>query len=275
MKKHFKSKKKKRYYLFWYVILILAIIFVDNLYLKQVSPNLILNNDISHIFKYKIDYQKLFMYFGLNHINDSDKIIESNTPVFKEYDYNNPTIYVYNTHQTEEYSDGDIYKASTYLKEKLIEYNIDVILESTNIKEVLDKNNWAYKDSYKVTRELLQKNINDNISLYIDLHRDSSSYQSSTVEIDDKKYAKILFVIGGKHENFDDNYLIAEHLNKLLKNINSKISRGIFVRKSSSYNQDLNSNIILIEIGGPHNNMEEVKNSIDILCEVLEQFIGE
>lgn len=275
MRKHFKSKRNRRTYLFWYLILIFLLVSMNNIYLSYASPNDILNNDVSNFFKINIDPKRLFLFLGLNHVSEEVKNKTPDVPVFKEYNYNKPTIYVYNTHQTEEYSDGDIYKAASYLKTKLQEYNIDTILEDTNISSELKKNNWAYKDSYKVTRELLLKNINDNISLYIDLHRDSSSYQSSTAEIDNKKYAKILFVIGGKHETFDDNYLVAENLNKLLKNYNNKISRGIFVRKSSSYNQDLNSNVILIEIGGPHNSMEEVKNSIDILSEVLAQFIGE
>lgn len=274
MRKQFRSKKNRRRHFFLYILVIISVIIMDNMYLKYATIDNVM--DITSIKRIKIDIdpKKVLMFLGLNHIG-SEKESEKEKSVFKEYDYNRPTIYLYNTHQTEEYSDGDIYKASQYLKDKLLEYNIDTILESTNVADELKKNNWVYKDSYKVTRELLLKNINDNIALYIDLHRDSSSYQSSTVEIDSKKYAKVLFVIGGKHDTFESNYLVAENLNKLLKNFNNKISRGIFVRKSSSYNQDINSNCILIEIGGPHNSMEEVKNTIDILSEVLAQFIGE
>lgn len=274
MRKQFRSKKNRRRHFFLYILVIISVIIMDNMYLKYATIDNVMDITSFKRIKIDIDPKKVLMFLGLNHIG-SEKESEKEKPVFKEYDYNRPTIYLYNTHQTEEYSDGDIYKASQYLKDKLLEYNIDTILESTNIADELRKNNWVYKDSYKVTRELLLKNVNDNIALYIDLHRDSSSYQSSTVEIDSKKYAKVLFVIGGKHDTFESNYLVAENLNKLLKNFNNKISRGIFVRKSSSYNQDINSNCILIEIGGPHNSMEEVKNTIDILSEVLAQFIGE
>ena len=41
------------------------------------------------------------------------------------------------------------------------------------------------------------------------------------------------------------------------------------------YNQDLNSNVILIEIGGNENNIEEVNNTLDIVASVIGEYLNE
>ena len=85
----------------------------------------------------------------------------------------------------------------------------------------------------------------------------------------------MLFVVGGKHETYMENYNVCDNLNKFVKNINSSLSRGILVRKSSSYNQDLKSNVILIEMGSEKNTMEEVNNTISSLAEAISNYIKE
>ena len=139
----------------------------------------------------------------------------------------------------------------------------------------MKKNNLQYKDTYKVTRDLLINKMSEEFSIYIDLHRDSVSKDATTTEIDGKSYAKILFVIGGKHESYMENYSVCDKLNKYIKNINNKLTRGILVRKSSSYNQDLASNIILIELGSENNTMEEVNNTIEVLSEAISYYVNE
>lgn len=278
MKKHFKARKRKnKTFIIWFLIGLISLL-VNNSLINKVSKSYLVNNDMKNLFNMKINSEKLLLSLGLNYKVASKKDEKNNDDsqaVFKEITYSKPTIYVYNTHQTEEYTDGDVLKGAKYLKEKLEQNDINVIVEETNIAEALKQKNYNYKDSYKITRELLEKKINDNTVLYIDLHRDSSSYNVSTTQINDLNYARIMFVIGGKHESYTSNYLIADKLNKLLINKNNNLTRGIYVRQSSSYNQDLNTNVILIELGGPHNSMEEVKRSIDVLADVILEYIGE
>lgn len=226
-------------------------------------------------FKIDFDKEKILLYLGLNRIDKETKTTEIETPTFNEVELPSRTIYIYNTHQTEEYKDGTILDASKVLKQKLEENNIKVILEKTDIAKEIRSKGLLYKDSYKITRSLLEKNKNDNISLYIDLHRDSSSKTVTTATIDNKSYAKVMFVIGGKHKTYKENYRVANELNKLFKNYNKTLTRGIYVRKSSSYNQDLANNIILIELGGQNNTMEEINNTIDVLTDIIIYYIGE
>ena len=41
------------------------------------------------------------------------------------------------------------------------------------------------------------------------------------------------------------------------------------------YNQDLKDNIILIELGGNNNNLDEVVNTIELLVPIIGEYINE
>ena len=84
-----------------------------------------------------------------------------------------------------------------------------------------------------------------------------------------------MFVIGKNHKNYKFNYDLVSNLNKIIKNINNKLSRGIYVKENSAFNQDLDKNVLLIEIGGVENTMEEVNNTLNVLCDVLEYYYYE
>lgn len=202
----------------------------------------------------------------------------------------NPLIYIYNTHQTEGYSKVGISEydieptvlfASYYLREKLNDYGIPTLVETNNIGEVLRVNGWNYSSSYKASRYLFLDALNKNQSLnyFLDIHRDSIGYQSSTTEHDGKKYARILFVIGKEHPNYEKNMSLANRLNDKMKQQISTISRGIIGKEGKNvngiYNQDLHGNTLLIEIGGKDNTLKEVTNTMEILAKSLKEIIEE
>ena len=110
-------------------------------------------------------------------------------------------IYIYSTHQSEEYADNkSIVKASKYLKKQLSEENIDVTVEEGNIQEFLVMNNYSYNYSYVASRYFVEEELKLNkYDLIIDLHRDAVSRNSSTTTINNKKCAKVMFVIGKKN----------------------------------------------------------------------------
>ena len=145
----------------------------------------------------------------------------------------------------------------------------------------LNDNNWKYHESYKASRILLEQSIKNYSTLkyFIDLHRDSSSYEKTTCKINDKSYAKILFVIGLEHENYALNKTLAENLNKKLITIEPCLSRGIIEKSGvgvdGKYNQDFNSNTLLIEIGGQYNEIKEVNNTLKVLASILYEYIME
>ena len=198
-----------------------------------------------------------------------------------------PLIYIYNTHQTEQYIGNDItpnptvLTASYYLKEQLEKLGIKTIVEETNISEILKNNNWNYDQSYKASRINLEKikQTYPSIKIFIDLHRDALKHQQSTTTINEKDYAKVLFVIGKEHENYKKNIEFTETINNILKQKYPEITKGILQKEGPGvngiYNQDLSENIILLEVGANENTIEEVTNTLDIISQVIKEKINE
>lgn len=199
-----------------------------------------------------------------------------------------PLVYIYNTHQTEKYNSSldininySVLDASYLLQEKLKKYNISSVVESGSIKDILDTNNWNYASSYKVSRMYLEnakKNI-PSLKYFIDLHRDSVNKKISTVEINGKSYARILFVLGLENINYSENKKVMEFMENFLNTNYYGISRGIFEREGPGvngvYNQDFSTNCVLIEVGGEYNTTEEVANTIEVIAEMINAYIGE
>ena len=205
-------------------------------------------------------------------------------------DTNDPIIYLYNTHQLENYSNAnlDIYgitpnvqMASYVLREKLNTLGLSTIVEEANMSEILEKNNWNYSYSYQASRQLIteKKNTYKSLEYFIDIHRDSINKSLSTVTINGKNYAKILFVIGLDHNNWEPNYSFASELNNLITTNYNGLSRGILKKTGLNvngvYNQDLSSNSVLIEVGGVDNTIDEVYNTMEAISDILYKYIKE
>lgn len=205
-------------------------------------------------------------------------------------DISKPIIYLYNTHQLENYNNKNlsiynitpnVLMASYILKEKLNKNGISTIVEDTNLSEFLNLNHWNYASSYKATRMLLLEKMNkyDSLKYFIDIHRDSVNRNRTTVTINNKTYAKILFVIGLEHKNYEYNLEVTNKLNDLIKEDYPSLTKGIYKKSGKGvdgiYNQDVDKNCILIEIGGVDNTIEEVYNTLEVLSNVLTKFVGE
>lgn len=199
-----------------------------------------------------------------------------------------PLVYIYNTHQTEKYSNenmGDItpnvLMASYLLKEKLEKLNIPTMVEESSIPEFIRLNNWNYNNSYKASRFYLldAKNKYSSIKLFIDLHRDSVDKNNSTVTINKKDYAKVLFVVGKEHANYQKNLNLATKINDKIKEKYPTLTRGVLEKEGKSvngiYNQDVSEDCMLLELGGNDNNITEVLNTIDIISEIIKEYIDE
>ena len=198
-----------------------------------------------------------------------------------------PSVYIYNTHQSEKYRSSEeinlnytVMDASFYLQKKLKEYNIESIVETMSIQDILTTNNWNYASSYRVSKMFLEKRKKENNSLiyFFDLHRDSVSKNISTIEIDGKKYAKTMFLLGLENENYKENEININKLENWLNTYYKGLSRGIYKKQGKGvngvYNQDFSSNCFLIEIGGEENSYEEVENTIDVLAQMIKEYIG-
>lgn len=192
-----------------------------------------------------------------------------------------PRVYIYSTHQGEEYSgkglseyniEPGVMMASYLLQDRLNEMGIVTIVEERSVFDYLKQNNLQYKDCYQATRHFLKTTLEEyeDFDLVIDLHRDALSKDLSTVTIDGKDYAKVLFVM---NPNYDDNMSLVKKLNNSINTKYPKLSRGIYDGYRDTFNQDLNSNAILLEVGGQHNTVNEVVNTIDAIAEIIKENI--
>ena len=240
--------------------------------LKYTSTNTLKNNSINLKGTYLLN-------IGLNTFDN----IKFDKTVYKEVNKKKnkgkKIIYVYNTHQTEEYKTIEnynltptVYTAAYILKDMLKEYNIDVVVEDKNMVNELRNRKLNYNDSYDISREWLES-LNNEYDLYIDLHRDSIKYEYSNILVDEKDYAKIMFVVGLNHD-YKNNMIVVDKLINEIEKINKSISRGKFLRKSSKFNQDYNPNCILIELGGPESTYESLINSLEVLSSAINNYFG-
>lgn len=254
---------------------------------KEVDPSKYINYLVSEGLNYKINNVDNILNVSLL----LDKNIKSDNIRFINYvdkinkRFNKSLIYIYNTHDSEEYKldYGSEYSvipnvkiASYVLQENLKNNNIESYVELNSIKKILDDNNWIYKDSYKASRLLLEKN--NTYEYYIDIHRDSSSYDKTTLE-SDKVYAKIMFIVGLENESYEYNLKLSNELSDMLNKKVNGISRGVLKKEglgvNGVYNQDFSHNLIVVEIGGVDNNILEVSNSIKVFADVLSEYIGD
>lgn len=263
----------------------------------------VINKTVNYILK--IDFTNPVSLFNgtiLNSSNNQDKDDDEFYDIDKlkeissyisdpnKIDEKNPLIYLYNSHQLENYNNynleiygitPNVLMASYLLKEKLNERGLSTIVEDTNLTEFITLNNWSYNNSYKASRIFLldKKNTYPSLKYFIDIHRDSVNREISTVKISNQNYARILFVVGLEHNKYQKNLDFTNKLNDISNKLYPGLSRGVLKKSGEGvdgiYNQDVNENVILIEIGGIDNNIEEVLNTINALCDILQRYIKE
>lgn len=200
----------------------------------------------------------------------------------------NPTIYIYNTHQTEEYKptsyleysvNPNVLMASYILEEQLSKKGHVVLVEEESVSKLRTTLGLNYAGSYKVTRSMMEnaKKNNPTLKYYIDLHRDSLTRDKTTLTVDGKSYAKILFIVGLENSNYQENLDFTNKISDLLNQKVKGLSKGIYKKEgplvNGVYNQDFSNRVILIELGGNENTIDEVYRSLIVLGEVLDEVI--
>lgn len=296
-KYNFKFIKIISYLLFIIIGFVISIKFLFSYYKNNIdenkvnhllavgSNNLIGKISILDIANLKLTKPETLLSMSFGNVSEIKpvKAQKKDSAVKSNLVFNKPIVYIYNTHQTEEYNAGSlnnynitptVYMAANILQKKLKNFNIDSIVEDENMIDVLHKNNWNYNDSYKASMLWLEraKKEHNSLKYFIDLHRDSNS---GTVKINDVPYAKMMFVIGMNHEEYEKNEELVLKLNDYLNKNYEGLMRNIFYGKRSQYNQHFDSNCFLIEVGGPDNNIEEVYNSVGALAEAISHVIGD
>lgn len=292
MRKRFVTKKRKKFkikMILFIATFLVSFYYIFNLLINVMLIEPIINSDTilkiglsNTTIKYKAISPRDLLYLSTdmllgNEVKETQKVQAIDTSKNDK----SPIVYIYNTHDTESYASHlleaynisfTVKTASFILRDNLREYGIPCFVETESMQGYLHNNNLKYKDSYKASRFYLQKRIEEypSIKLFIDLHRDSARKSATTVEIDGKSYAKVLFVVGLDYPNNESNVLLAEKLNSM---VDARLTRGISRKTGNKvngiYNQDVTNNIILLEVGGQDNTIEEVNNTLKKISLIL------
>jgi len=172
---------------------------------------------------------------------------------------------------------GDL--LAEFLREK---YGYNVLHDTTlfDWKDGKSTRNSAYNNSLPYLEELLKEY--PTIEVIIDLHRDAGSKRVAT--IDGKQVAKVMLFNGlcrntqGKltylpNENLADNLAFSFQMKLIGDEMYPGLMHKIFL-KDYRYNMHLAERYLLIELGTDENTVEEAKNAMEPLADVLAQVLG-
>ena len=296
MKKFIARKKiKVPRYKIYYFLLACSVFFV---FILNIFVSLVLKSDMGNTFLQLLASNSLggiintwdnasYVYqnvFGLD--KQKEETVSNNYDSIENVvvEENKDIVYVYNTFQTDKYKSNyfNSYSVSSYvtqasfmLKEYLSSFNIGSIVEEESVVKVLKEQNIMYSNTYAASRILMEeasKNHPD-LEMFFDLQVSDYKREATTVEINGENYAKILFVVGTDNGTYLENQEFATELNSILESINPALSRGVSLRGGVGYqgvyNQDFSSKVLLIQVGGINNTIDEVNRSMKILAEVI------
>lgn len=202
----------------------------------------------------------VFIYFSHNR--------ESFLPYFKE---RTPSEEAY-------HSKVNITLVGEYLGKSLRRNGIGNIVSNSDIIKMLNERNLDFGYSYQMSRQFVlnEKQVNHDLEMSLDIHRDSIPRNLSTTTISGIPYAKISFIIGSAHKNYKENLKFAHSIHRLIEKDYKGLSKGIIIKDKTQgngvYNQDLSPHNVIIEIGGVENNLEELYRTAEILGIVISEY---
>lgn len=227
---------------------------------------------------------------------DFDKLLEEDQPEQEDESIQDSTdadVFIYHSHAWEAYlplmdnaekkpseasttnNNQNVIHVGSMLTEQLEKKGINTIHDKTNVTTGLHDKGWGYSDSYKFSRQTIEDvaSANDNLSYFIDIHRDAQRKDETTVTINGKDYARVYFIVGIEHEDYKKNLQFAKELHRLLKKKYPGLSKGIYEKSKSDgngvYNQDVSERSLLVEFGGIDNTREDLSNTAKVMAEVI------
>ncbi len=193
-------------------------------------------------------------------------------------------IVLYCTHNSESYTpssggthvsggNGLINNVATHLAEQLTQKGLPS-------EFVFGMHDWpsydnSYTESRKTVNQILEKYPDQLVALF-DVHRDSilSQKKADTVEINHRKAARILLVVGTNqrksHPNWEQNLALAQKIETVGNQLYPGLIRGI-TQKAGTYHQELFTGALLLEFGTDLNSLEEAEYAAELLADILVQ----
>jgi stage II sporulation protein P len=192
---------------------------------------------------------------------------------------------LYNTHTSESYTGnggkeradkgerGDISALTKAFASELNARNIPTVHDPSVNDTVFSQ---SYVSSQTIARGLLKQN--PDIRLLLDIHRDGlpQAVGRRTTKINGKDTARIMIIIGQRHDNWTVNDKLAQRIIQ----IGEAKYPGLFLPRvhyaaDARYNQHLSPGALLFEVGSQLNTLEEAMNALGPLADVLKQCLQE
>ena len=203
-----------------------------------------------------------------------------------------PKVLIFHTHSQEAFADsvqGDtstsIVGMGKYLAEKLNALGIES-LHHDGVYDLIDgklDRSRAYEFSETGVREIL--NQYPSIEVVIDLHRDGIAEDKQLVtELDGKQTAKIMFFNGLSRTKtngdiaylpnpyIQDNLSFSLQMQLASESMYPGLARRIYL-KGYRYSLHMMPKSLLIEAGAQTNTVQEMKNAMDLLANILENVL--
>lgn len=192
-------------------------------------------------------------------------------------------ILLYHTHNAETYKptdgaskregeNGGVATAAEMLKNALEQkYG----LKTFHSKVLHDYPNWnrSYINSLATVKDLLASN--PKVQAVFDVHRDAgfTSKEPTTTEINGKKAAKIMIVVGANHENWQSNLTFAQALEDKSNELYPGLVRSIRIVQANRYNQQAHPHSLILEIGSDLNTQEEANYAMECFAQVIAEVL--
>lgn len=224
-------------------------------------------------------------------IFDVESLLNMNLTMKKK---DEPQILIFHTHgASERFADSNpgnkqesivgVGKVLAELLEK--KYGYQVIHDETEYDRINGKidRNKAYNKAYTGLQSTLKKY--PGIQVIIDLHRDGVGDKVRRVTtIDGKKTAQVMFFNGLsrnkkgnikylKNENLRSNLAFSLQMKLKCMELYSDFAKPVYL-KGYRYNLHLRKRSMLIELGNQNNTVQEAKNAMEPLAEVINQVLS-
>ncbi len=203
-----------------------------------------------------------------------------------------PQILIYHTHSQETFADSregvtedSIVGMGEVLAELLRDKYGYQVIHDTGVYDLIDgvlDRSAAYDYARAAVQEILEQN--PSIEVIIDLHRDGVEGEKFVTEIDGKPASMIMFFNGLSRDNQNqpltwlENPYIRENLAFSLQlELKAReqypgFTRNIYL-KAQRYNLHLRPRSLLVEAGTQLNTVEEERNAMEPLAELLDQVL--
>lgn len=207
---------------------------------------------------------------------------------------NKKVVFVYNTHNREswlsvakinkttesvDHPTQNISLVGKHLAEELQDRGIGTVFNKVDFyQRLVDQGKsypLAYAESLKAVQAVRQENREMNY--FFDLHRDAPTpREKTTITINGKPYARLMFVIGTRNKHSEENAEFAKKLHELMEKKYPGLSRGVLTKSreagNGEYNQSVSGGSLLIEVGGTSNNLQESNRAVEAFADVFAEY---